>query len=54
MVALRIEGSPMTKRYAFGRFEVWPEQRRVLVDGMAAELGARAFDLLLCLIGRRD
>jgi predicted ATPase/DNA-binding winged helix-turn-helix (wHTH) protein len=39
---------------AFDRFVVQPAARRVLVDGVPARLGARAFDLLLTLIERRD
>jgi predicted ATPase/DNA-binding winged helix-turn-helix (wHTH) protein len=38
----------------FGRFEVLPSERRLLVDGQAAAIGARAFDVLLALIERRD
>ena len=38
----------------FGRFEVLPAQRQLLVDGQPALLGARAFDLLLCLVEHRD
>lgn len=34
--------------------EIQPAQRRVLVDGRPAALGARAFDLLMCLVDRRD
>lgn len=44
----------MTRRYTFGRFEVRPDERQLFVDGEPAVLGARAFDLLLCLIERRD
>lgn len=40
--------------YRFGRFEVRPAQRNLLVDGTAASLGARAFDVLVTLIERRD
>jgi DNA-binding winged helix-turn-helix (wHTH) protein/tetratricopeptide (TPR) repeat protein len=40
--------------YTFGRYEVRPDQRAVLVNGQPIELGARAFDLLLCLIEQRD
>lgn len=36
----------------FERFELHPLQRRLLVDGQAAALGARAFDLLLALVQR--
>src|SRR6266481_2997418 len=38
----------------FGRFEVQPEARQLLVNGVPAKLGARAFDVLLALIERRD
>ncbi len=34
----------------FGRFRVLLRQRRLLVDGVPVELGARAFDLLIVLI----
>ncbi len=40
--------------HRFGRFEVLPAQRQVLVDGQPALLGARAFDLLLVLIAHHD
>ena len=33
----------------FGRFELQPQERRLLVDGTPANLGARAFDLLVAL-----
>src|SRR5215470_10934044 len=36
----------------FGRFELQNHERRLLVDGVAAVLGARAFDLLLVLAER--
>jgi predicted ATPase/DNA-binding winged helix-turn-helix (wHTH) protein len=38
----------------FGRFEVRPSERRLLVEGAPVSLGSRAFDLLLALIDRRD
>jgi DNA-binding winged helix-turn-helix (wHTH) protein len=38
----------------FGRFEVRPDERQLLVDGAAAPLGSRAFDLLIALVERRD
>jgi predicted ATPase/DNA-binding winged helix-turn-helix (wHTH) protein len=38
----------------FGCFEVQPEARQLLVNGVPAKLGARAFDVLLALIERRD
>jgi len=37
----------------FGRFEVRPTQRQLLIDGQLTPLGARAFDVLLALIERR-
>ena len=44
----------MTLAYQFGRVEVRPATRQLLVDNQPAALGARAFDLLLALIERRD
>src|SRR6266700_379553 len=35
----------------FARFCVWPRARQLLVDGQPIELGSRAFDLLMVLIG---
>ena len=43
----RAAGVPGALR--FGRFEIQPAERRLLVDGAPAALGARAFDLLLAL-----
>ena len=40
--------------YRFGSFDVRPAERRVLVDGRPATLGARAFDVLVALVDRRD
>ncbi|HVE52096.1 MAG TPA: winged helix-turn-helix domain-containing protein, partial [Ramlibacter sp.] len=40
--------------YRFGRFELRPAQRSLLADGAAAAIGARAFDVLLALVERRD
>lgn len=36
----------------FGRFELHPDERRLLVDGVPVTLGGRAFDLLLALADR--
>ena len=36
----------------FGRFELQPTERRLLVDGAPVALGARAFDVLLALAER--
>ena len=44
----------MTLTYQFGRFELHPATRQLLVDEQPATLGARAFDLLLALFERRD
>lgn len=40
--------------YRFGQFELNPRTRQLVVDGRPAVLGARAFDVLLALIERRD
>ena len=40
----------MTNAYQFGRFELGPLERRVLEDGQALALGARALDVLLALV----
>ena len=40
--------------YRFGTVEVRPDERRVLVGGAPAAVGARAFDLLVALIENRD
>ena len=40
--------------FTFGRFDVQAETRELLVDGEPAKLGARAFDVLLALIERRE
>ncbi len=37
----------------FDRFVVEPGRRRLLIDGVPAKIGARAFDVLLALIERR-
>jgi predicted ATPase/DNA-binding winged helix-turn-helix (wHTH) protein len=44
----------MSDRWCFGRFELRPIERQLLADGAPAQLGARAFDLLLALHARRD
>ena len=38
----------------FEGFSILPGQRRLLVGGEPAKLGARAFDLLMALVGNRD
>jgi predicted ATPase/DNA-binding winged helix-turn-helix (wHTH) protein len=44
----------MTAPLRFGRAEVRPSERQLLVDGRPVGLGARAFDVLLALLERRD
>ena len=38
--------------YTFGRFELQPAERRLLVDGEPAAVGPRAFDVLVTLVER--
>jgi predicted ATPase/DNA-binding winged helix-turn-helix (wHTH) protein len=38
----------------FGHFEIHPAQRVLVIDGKTAAPGARAFDLLLALVERRE
>jgi DNA-binding winged helix-turn-helix (wHTH) protein len=47
---LRPEAPPLR----FGRFELHPKERRLLVDGEPAHLGGRAFDLLATLADQPD
>ena len=42
------------RRLTFAGFEIRPDERQLLVDGNAAALGARAFDLLMCLVAHHD
>jgi len=44
----------MTTAYRFGRFELKPATRQLLVDGQPTAVGARAFNVLLALIELRD
>lgn len=44
----------MQDHYFFDRFEVRPAERLLLVEGAPAAIGARAFDVLLCLLAHRD
>ena len=45
---------PVTDRYRFDRFELALAERQLTIAGEPATLGARAFDVLLALIERRD
>jgi DNA-binding winged helix-turn-helix (wHTH) protein len=40
--------------WRFDRFIIQPERRRLLIDGESAKVGARAFDVLVALIERRQ
>jgi predicted ATPase/DNA-binding winged helix-turn-helix (wHTH) protein len=46
--------TPGPAPWRFGRFEVRPAQRSLLADGRPVAVGARAFDVLVALIERRD
>jgi non-specific serine/threonine protein kinase len=41
-----------TERYRFGSFELQPDERRLLKDGVAISLRPRAFELLVTLVDR--
>src|ERR1700758_4817885 len=45
---------PVTAIYRFGRFKLSPATRHLLTDNQPVPLGARAFDVLLALIERRE
>lgn len=45
---------PSNFPYRFGRFELQPATRQLLVDGQPEPLGVRAFDILLALVQRRE
>jgi predicted ATPase/DNA-binding winged helix-turn-helix (wHTH) protein len=44
----------MTDRYRFDRFELAVAERQLTIAGEPAAIGARAFDLLLALVERRE
>ena len=44
----------MPTTFRFGTVEVQPATQQLVIDGVPAALGARAFDLLLALIERRE
>ena len=43
-----------TPAFRFGAAQIDAEQRQLLIEGQPARLGARAFDVLLALVERRD
>lgn len=44
----------MSDAYFFDQCEVRPAERRLLVGGVPTSIGARAFDLLVCLLAHSD
>jgi len=46
--------SGMPARYRFQRFELVPDERRLLLDGAPAPVGARALDVLVALVENHD
>src|SRR6185295_1080579 len=54
MADRRIRESGPTAAIEFGRFTLRPLHRDVFADGQPLELGGRAFDVLMALIGARD
>src|SRR5512140_3415836 len=44
----------MPRNFRFGVIEIKPDERAVLVHGGAVTVGARAFDVLMALVERRD
>ena len=54
MLSLKASPSVASKDITFGHCLIQSATRQVLVDGQPARLGARAFDVLVTLIERRD
>jgi len=48
----RVTSTSESVRYRFGRFELQPEERRLLGDGVAVRVGGHALDLLLVFVER--
>jgi predicted ATPase/DNA-binding winged helix-turn-helix (wHTH) protein len=46
--------SPVTRDFSFGRCVIRSAERQLLLDGQPVKLGARAFDVLMALLERRD
>jgi adenylate cyclase len=51
---VRSHTDQLVTAYQFDHFEIRPTERRLLINGNPAPLGARAFDVLLALVERRD
>ena len=54
MLSRKAPSSTASNDLAFGRFVIQSAARQVLVDNQPAKLGARAFDVLMTLVERRD
>ncbi len=54
MATVQEEFSALAPVLRFGRVELRSRERLVLVDGQPVPLGARAFDVLIALVERRD
>ena len=54
MLPSKATSSTASKDLAFGRFVIQSAARQVRVDNQPVKLGARAFDLLMTLVERRD
>ena len=54
MLTSTIASSTATKGLDFGRFVIQSAARQLLVDNQPVRLGARAFDVLMALVERRD
>ena len=52
--SLPLGRTPLPVAMRFGRIEVRPDQRQVLVDGRPVAIAARAYDVLWALIQHRD
>src|SRR5690349_12232572 len=53
-VSHSVFAADMIDELRFGRIEVRPALRQVLVDGRIVSLGSRAFDVMMALNERRD
>jgi predicted ATPase/DNA-binding winged helix-turn-helix (wHTH) protein len=53
MIGLAREAGADAPPLRFGRFELRPRERRLMIDGVPALIGPRAYDMLLALVERR-
>src|SRR5256885_3230455 len=52
--AQHLQEGPVLHSHRFGRVEIRPIERQVWIDGAAAALGSRAFDVLMALLEHRE